>query len=106
VPLGTTTGWMFRSERIGTPHTLIVNAGSYIPFPMTRAEREKAGDPRLSIEERYNGRADYLAKIEQVARRLAQERYVLERDVPAIIEAAGKHWDWRATEAQTRSSQN
>jgi hypothetical protein len=101
VPLGTMTGWLFRSERIGSPDTLMVNAGSYIPFPVTRAARERTGDPRLSIEERYAGRADYLAKITQVARRLAEERYVLQGDVPAIIEAAGKHWDWRMTEAQS-----
>jgi hypothetical protein len=104
MPLATTTGWQFRSERIGAPHTLIVNSGAYIPFPMTRAEREKTGDPRRSIEERYAGRADYLAKVEQVANRLAAERYVLQRDVPAIVEAAGKHWDWRMTNAQSSRS--
>jgi hypothetical protein len=102
VPLATTTGWLFRSERIGAPHTLMVNSGSYIPFPATRAEREKAGDPRLSIEERYSGRADYLAKIERVATRLAEERYILPRDVPAIVAAAAKHWDWRISPAQSR----
>jgi hypothetical protein len=101
VPLGTMTGWLFRSERIGAPHTLMVNSGGYIPFAVTRAEREKKGDPRLSIEERYSGRADYLAKVTQLAKRLAAERYVLEGDVPAIIEAAGKHWDWRMTGAQS-----
>jgi hypothetical protein len=97
VPLATLTGWQFRSERIGAPHTLITNSGAYIPFPATRAEREKTGDPRLSIEERYAGRADYLAKVEQVARRLAQERYILPGDVPAILAEAGRHWDWRMT---------
>jgi hypothetical protein len=99
VPLGTTTGWLFRSERIGAPHTLMVNSGGYIPFPVTRAEREKVGDPRLSITERYAGRADYLEKVARVANRLAEERYVLQRDVPGMIEAAGKHWDWRMGEA-------
>ena len=104
VPLGTMTGWQFRSERIGAPHTLITNAGAYIPFPATRAEREKAGDPRLSIEERYASRADYLAKIEQVANRLAQERYILPGDVPAILEDAGQHWDWRMGEVKSTDS--
>ncbi len=102
VPLATMTGWQFRSPRIGAPDTLIVNAGAYIPFATTRAEREKAGDPRLSIAERYASRADYLSRIEQVAQRLARERYVLAADVPAIVQAAGKHWDWRMGEAQTR----
>jgi hypothetical protein len=104
VPLGTMTGWQFRSARIGAPHTLIVNSGAYIPFPVTRAERERTGDPRLSIEERYASRAEYLQKVTQVANRLADERYVLKRDVPAMIDLAGKHWDWRMTNAQSQGS--
>ncbi len=106
VPLGTLTGWLFRSQRIGAPHTLVINGGAYIPFPVTRAEREKAGDPRAAIEERYAGRADYLAKIELVARKLARERYVLDQDVPAIVAAAAKHWDWRMPGAKTGASGN
>lgn len=101
VPLATTTGWQFRSKQIGAPDTLIVNSGAYIPFPATRAERAKTGDPRQSIEERYASRVEYLAKVTQVANRLAAERYVLQGDVPAIIEAAGKHWDWRMGDRQS-----
>jgi hypothetical protein len=82
----------------------MVNSGGYIPFPVTRAEREKTGDPRLSIEERYTSRADYLAKVTAVANRLAAERYVREGDVSAIVEAAGKHWDWRMGEAKSTGS--
>ncbi|MGE0359504.1 MAG: alpha/beta hydrolase domain-containing protein [Vicinamibacterales bacterium] len=101
VPLGTMTGWLFRSERIGAPHTLIVNAGGYLPFAATRAERTSSGDPRPSIEERYASRAEYLAKIDAVARQLARERYVLTADLPAIRDAAARHWDWRMGAAAT-----
>lgn len=94
VPLATLTGWQFRSERIGLPHTLLAMAGAYIPFPLTRAERERTGDPRLSIEERYPSRDDYLAKVRQAAIRLAQERYLIEADVDPIVEDAARHWDW------------
>lgn len=76
----------------------------FVPFPLTRAERERTGDPRASVEERYRGRADYLGKVEQVTRRLAAQRYVLERDVTAIVEAAGSHWDWRLAETAPRGS--
>jgi hypothetical protein len=100
VPLATLTGWQFRNERIGAPKTLITNSGAYIPFPRTRAEREKTGDPRLSIEERYPSRAEYLARVEQVAKRLADERYILAGDVPAIVTEAGRHWDWRTTDGK------
>lgn len=97
VPLATLTGWLFRGDRIGAPETLMVNSGSYIPFPATRAQRERTGDPRLSIEERYASRSEYLAKIEKAAKGLAEERYLLPGDVPRIIDEAGRHWDWRMT---------
>jgi len=93
VPLATLTGWQFRSERIGAQNTLIAMAGAYIPFPTTRAERERTRDPRLSIAERYGTRADYLKKVQDVATRLASDRYVLQADVPAIVQEAGAHWD-------------
>jgi hypothetical protein len=105
VPLGTMTGWQFRNPRIGAPDTLMVNSGAYIPFPATKAERAKAGDPRLAIEERYTSRTDYLGKVEHAAQRLARERYILAADVPAIVAAAGKHWDWRMADAPTRQPQ-
>jgi hypothetical protein len=93
VPLATLTGWQFRGERIGAPNILLAMAGAYIPFPATRAEREKTKDPRLSIEERYGSRADYLRKIQESATALAQQRYILPEDIAAIVEAAGRHWD-------------
>ncbi len=92
-PLGTYGDWSFRSERLGAPDTLIAMQGSFIPFAPNRAAREKAGDPRLSIEERYPTRADYLRKVEETANRLAQEKYLLPEHVKGIVDAAGKHWD-------------
>ena len=93
VPLAATTGWSFRSARVGAPHQLLTNTGSYIPFAATRAEREKNGDPRPSIAERYRDRAGYLQEVETAARRLVDERYVLASDVAAIVDRAGRHWD-------------
>jgi hypothetical protein len=104
VPLGTYTGWAFRSERIGAPNTLIAMAGSYIPFAKTRNDREKSHDSRLSVEERYSSRAEYVRLVEEAANRLVQERYLLQEDMPAIVEAAGQHWDWTMT--PTSSSQS
>ena len=63
VPLGTYADWAFRSEQTGAPDTLIAMAGSFIPFAKTRADREKNHDPRLSIEERYCNRADYVRRV-------------------------------------------
>lgn len=73
-------------------------AGSFIPFAKTRVEREKNGDPRLSIEERYPNRADCLRRVEDAANRLVEQRYVLPEHVNRIVEEAGQHWDWAMTQ--------
>jgi len=94
VPLATYTGWNLRDPALGAPGELVGMAGSYIPFPRTRAEREKLGDPRRSIEERYPSRERYLSQIETAARALTAQSYVLERDIAKIVEQAGQQWDW------------
>jgi Alpha/beta hydrolase domain len=104
VPLGTYTGWAFRSQAEGQPDTLVSMAGSYIPFARTRAEREKNHDPRLSIEERFSGRDDYLRRVQEAANALAKDRYLLQEDVKPVVEEAGKHWDWTASTLTSRSA--
>ncbi len=68
--------------------------GAFVPFPRTRAERQKTGDPRLSIEERYATRAEYLERFAAAARRLADRGYLLDRDVPSLVDRAGAEWDY------------
>lgn len=94
VPLMTLTGWQFRSERVGAPRILLAMQGAHIPLPATRADREGAGDPRRSVAERYASRDDYLARIRDAAAALARQRYVLDEDVPRLVERAGRQWDW------------
>ena len=94
MPLGTYGGWAFRSESYGQMDTLVSMAGSYIPFAKTKAEREKSGDPRLSLEERYPSRAEYMKRVEDAAKKLAAEGYLLPEDVQPVVAAAGEHWDW------------
>lgn len=101
VPLATTTGWNFRSARVGNPAVLYPLIGSYIPFARTRAEREARGDPRPSIAERYRGRDDYLRRIDAAARELVKGGYLLDVDLPAIRERAARHWDHAAGGART-----
>jgi hypothetical protein len=69
-------------------------SGSFIPFPRTRAERERNNDPRLSIEERYTSREQYLGLVAESALELIEQRYLLDEDLPEILEAAGSHWDY------------
>jgi hypothetical protein len=54
--------------------------------------------------ERYTSRADYLQKIEAAGKKLAEERYILQEDVPALVEEAGRHWDWRMGTGQNTSN--
>ena len=94
VPVATHTGWNLRHPEIGGQTQLLVFAGSTIPFPRTRAERAAAGDPRLSIEERYGSRDDYLDRVRQAAAALVKERYLLEEDVEVSVSLAARLWDW------------
>lgn len=93
VPLGTYTAWNLRSPKIGAPDSTYVNIGSFFAFSTSRAERQRASDPRLSVEERYRGEQDYLSKTEAAARQLVKQRYLLERDLPDVLENARQHWE-------------
>jgi hypothetical protein len=91
-PLGTYTGWNLRSEDIGSPDELNSMIGSFIPFAKTKEDREKSGDPRPSIAERYASREEYLKRYEAAARDLAKSGYLLEGDIPRILDQGAKEW--------------
>lgn len=94
VPLATYTGWnLFRSEA-GPEDVLSSMQGSYIPFPRTRADRERDGDPRLSIEERYGSRESYVGLLSEVAMDLIDDSYLLAEDLPRVLRQAERHWDY------------
>ena len=67
--------------------------GGFEPFPLTRAQREQSGDARVSIEERYAGRADYLQQVQKAAGDLVRRRFMRTEDVPAVMLRAGEIWD-------------
>ena len=56
-------------------------AGSIIPLPRTQAERIAAGDPRLSIEERYGDHLGYVLRVARSALTLFDQRLMLWDDV-------------------------
>jgi alpha/beta hydrolase family protein len=87
VPLGTYTGWnLYRAQ----PGELADRDGSFIAFARTRQEREAAGDPRPSLEERYGTRDAYVAKIRAAAEALVADRLLLPSDTAAYVETARK----------------
>jgi len=93
VPLATQTGWNYRDPSVGAPDRLSSEYGSFLALPWTRAERERSGDPRRSVEERYPGRDDYLGKIALAARELVRQRLLLRSDLPDVLDHAGALYD-------------
>jgi hypothetical protein len=89
VPIGTYTGWNLR-PRGRAEAELSGLLGSFIPFAQTKAERRKTGDPRLSIEERYKNRNDYVRQISRAARSLVEQRYLLPEDAERMVAEAKK----------------
>jgi hypothetical protein len=92
-PLATYTGWNLYNSASGPDGVLANLHGGSIPFPITRAAREKAKDPRLSIEERYHNREHYLGLVAKTAMDLIREGYLLERDLAELLRQAERHWD-------------
>jgi hypothetical protein len=100
VPLATHTGWNLRDPALGAASEMFSMKGSYFPFSRTKSEREKRGDPRPSVAERYSGREEYIQRIRDSARTLIQQGYLLERDLPAILQLSGAEWDYVMTDTR------
>ena len=93
VPLATYASWNLRDPSIGAPDQRVSFEASYIPFPKTAAERQKLGDPRKSIAERYTGRQDYLSRYSRALDELVKQRWFLEEDRAALLRRAEQEWD-------------
>ena len=97
VPVATYTGWNLRHPDIGNPDLFIGItgglAGSTIPFPATREDRESSGDPRLSIEERYADRNDYEQQVRDAVSGLVDAGYMLAEDTDEVLERALQKYD-------------
>ena len=68
VPLGTYTGWNLSVPQLADLRYLAGLRGSFEPFARTRAERDRAARSAPSIDERYSGREDYLARVARATR--------------------------------------
>jgi len=90
VPLATYTGWNLRRRDVGAEGQLANLLGSYIPFAKTKAERDKVGDPRPSIEERYLSFADYQKRFAANCDELLKKRYLLKEDADRLNQARAK----------------
>ena len=86
-PIATTTGWALRRDGFGGNEGCEAN-GQHIPFTPTKAARMAAGDPRLSLEERYGTHDGYVTAVARAAEKLEQQRLLLRADVQVYIDQA------------------
>jgi hypothetical protein len=92
VPLATYTGWNLRDPSIGAPDQRVSFEASYLPFPKTAADRQKSGDPRKSIAERYRDREDYLTQFTKAVDALVEQRWVLPEDRASLLHRGEQEW--------------
>jgi Alpha/beta hydrolase domain len=87
VPLGTYLGW--NVTRSGFYKGRVCGfSGGFIPFAKTKAERLAVGDPRLSLEERYQHHAGYGDAVRKAVERLQQQRFLLPDDAARLVREA------------------
>ncbi len=89
VPLATYTGWGLRIASLAG-NDLCDMHGQRIPFFQTMAERLAAGDPRLSIEERYPTHGAYVKAVAASVNRLRKQRLLLDEDGERYVQAAAE----------------
>jgi hypothetical protein len=64
-----------------------------IPFAQTETERERARDPRPSLEARYASRDAWAARLAEAVDRLVAARLLLAEDGDRLAIAARESWD-------------
>jgi hypothetical protein len=78
VPLATYTGWALRAGPQANDGC--ESAGQFIRFATTTAVRVAAGDPRPSVEERYESLDQYTNKVVHALQKMAKQRLLLCED--------------------------
>ncbi|HSG63997.1 MAG TPA: alpha/beta hydrolase domain-containing protein, partial [Gammaproteobacteria bacterium] len=86
-PLGTYLGWNITAAGFHAGK-LCNYAGGMVPFANTRAEREAAGDARLSLEERYGTHEGYVDAVRQAAANAVEQGFLLPPDAEQLIRRA------------------
>jgi hypothetical protein len=86
-PIGTNVPWNYRGAGFGEGD-LCDLSGSFFAFATTKAERVASGDPRPSLQERYEDHQGYVDAVAVAAEDLVAERLLLPADADSIIAAA------------------
>jgi hypothetical protein len=87
VPIGSYMSWNIgRRDRFEDGFCIF--QGAFLPFAPTKVEREAAGDPRLSLEERYANPETYALAIRRAAASLVEARMLLAADAARLVREA------------------
>jgi hypothetical protein len=86
-PLGSYLGWNVTTTG-ALKGRACQNAGAFLPFAQTKAERLASGDPRPSLEERYRDHAAYVEAVRGAIDRLVQQRFLLPEDAARLSRQA------------------
>lgn len=84
VPLGSFTGWSLRATGHGQDDLCSIY-GAFLPFAVHEADRRAAGDPRLSLEERYVTHDHYRELLAQCVAQMVDQGYLLDEDGVRIL---------------------
>lgn len=90
-PAGTYTGWALRKTGFAENEECQLN-GQYIPFAETKADRMASGDPRLSLEERYESEEAHTRAAQDAASGLVAAAFLLSEDVDDAVARATSGW--------------
>lgn len=94
VPLGTYTAWNYQDRRLLEGFGMLSGLqGTFIPFPTTKAEREKSGDPRLSVGERYGGSDGYMTAVDRAIERQVSAGFLLPEERDRARSVMRNNWD-------------
>jgi hypothetical protein len=89
-PLGTYLGWNITAGGDKPFHKdqICDYVGGMIPFARTAAERTANQDPRLSLQERYQNHAGYVAAVKKATERALKEGFLLAEDADKLVAQA------------------
>jgi hypothetical protein len=87
-PLGTYVGWNIIPPGTFYAGQQVQLSGGFWPFWDTQAHRQSAGDPRLSLEERYGTPAGYVCVVTAAANKAVEQGFLLVPDAQMLISQA------------------
>ena len=87
VPTATLTGWNLRRAPFADGELCELN-GMFLPLKVTKAQANKAHDPRPSLQELYKSHEGYVEAVKRFVQRSVEERFLLPEDADAAVRDA------------------